>query len=128
MERILSVKEMRAADEYTVSALGISEDVLTERAAAAVADEIIKRLHGGRVLVCVGAGHNGEDGKIIARILSAVHGFTVAVMNVSGGMLKLFHPPSSAVFCSIFCLSAFNPSVDCLSRPAFLRSASSACS
>lgn len=90
MDRILSVKEMRAADEYTVSALGISEDVLTERAAAAVADEIIKRLHGGRVLVCVGAGHNGEDGKIIARILSAVHGFTVAVMNVSGGMLKLF--------------------------------------
>lgn len=90
MDRILSVKEMRVADEYTVNKLGITAEILTERAAAAVTGEIKRRFHGGRVLVCVGAGHNGDDGKLIAKMLSVKHGFSVAVMNVSCGMLKLF--------------------------------------
>ena len=42
---------MRAADAFTIDKLGFSAKTLTERAGAAVAEEIIDRLKGGRVLV-----------------------------------------------------------------------------
>lgn len=102
MERILSVEQMRAADEYTIKGLGLSREILTERAAAAVADEIRKRLYGGRVLVCCGKGNNGEDGKIIARILSSLHGFTVATLNVYNGIFKLLDKKFDIVVDCIF--------------------------
>ena len=54
MERILSVKQMRSADDFTINKLGIAEEVLVERAGKCVADEIIRRFPGGRVLVCIG--------------------------------------------------------------------------
>ncbi len=90
MERILTVKDMRSADEFTINKLGISEKELILRAGSAVADEIIKRLRGGRVLVCIGKGNNGEDGRVIADILSKTHGFTVASISVANGIFKLF--------------------------------------
>ena len=102
MERILSVEQMRAADEYTISGLGLSREILTERAAAAVADEIRKRLYGGRVLVCVGKGNNGEDGKIIAKMLSSCHGFTVATLNVYNGIFKLLDKKFDIIVDCIF--------------------------
>ena len=102
MERILSVEQMRAADEYTIKGLGLSREILTERAAAAVADEIRKRLYGGRVLVCCGKGNNGEDGKIIARILSSLHGFTVATLNVYNGIFKLLDKKFDIIVDCIF--------------------------
>ena len=102
MERILSVEQMRAADEYTIKGLGFSEEILTERAAAAVADEIRKRLYGGRVLVCCGKGNNGKDGKIIARILSSLHGFTVATLNVYNGIFKLLDKKFDIIVDCIF--------------------------
>ena len=77
MERILTSAAMRMADKYTIEKLGIPEDVLIERAGVAVAEAILKRFKGGRVLVAIGKGNNGEDGKIIARILSERHGFAV---------------------------------------------------
>lgn len=89
MERILTSAQMRSADRYTIELLGVSEETLVERAGAAVADEIIKRFRGGRVLVCVGKGNNGADGKVIAEILSTKHGFSVAVLNVFNGIFKL---------------------------------------
>lgn len=102
MERILSVEQTRAADEYTVTGLGLSREILTERAAAAVADEIRKRLYGGRVLVCVGKGNNGEDGRIIARMLSSCHGFTVATLNVYNGIFKLLDKKFDIIVDCIF--------------------------
>ena len=90
MERILSAQEMRLADEFTINNLGVSEDVLVERAGHAVAEEIINRFHGGRVLVCIGKGNNGADGKVVAQVLSKKHGFSVATLNVSNGIFKLF--------------------------------------
>lgn len=102
MERILSVEQMRAADEYTINSLGLTSEILTERAAAAVAEEIKKRLYGGRVLVCIGKGHNGEDGKIIAGILSSIHGFTVATLNVSNGILKMLDKKFDIIVDCIF--------------------------
>ena len=90
MERILSAEQMRAADRYTIETLGISEDILVERAGRAVAEEITKRFRGGRVLVCVGKGNNGKDGEIIAKVLSCIHGFSVNTMCVSNGIFKMF--------------------------------------
>ncbi len=90
MERILTVEQMRLADKYTIETLGVSEDVLVYRAGKAVADEIIKRFHGGRVLVCIGKGNNGADGKVIAELLSKKHGFNVSIVSVANGIFKLF--------------------------------------
>ena len=70
MERVLSTAQMRLADSFTINELGIPESVLVERAGTAVADEIIQRFRGGRVLVCIGKGNNGADGKVIAEKLS----------------------------------------------------------
>ena len=90
MERILSVAEMRAADEYTINATGVSEEILIERAGAAVAEEILNRFKGGRVLVCTGKGNNGKDGKVIAAILSQHHGFSVSTFSAEVGFFKIF--------------------------------------
>ena len=69
MERVLSVKQMVDSDNFTINHLGVPQETLVLRAGSAVAEEIIKRYHGGRVLVCIGKGNNGEDGKVIAKIL-----------------------------------------------------------
>ena len=70
MERILTLEQMRSADRFTIENLGVSEEILVERAGHAVADVIKARFLGGRVLVCIGKGKNGEDGRIIAEIYS----------------------------------------------------------
>lgn len=102
MERILSVEQMRAADEFTIKKLGFTSETLTERAGAAVAQEIIKRLKGGRVLVCTGKGNNGNDGRVIAKILAATHGFTVASVTVANGIFKLFDKKFDVIVDCIF--------------------------
>lgn len=102
MERILTVKQMTDMDKFTIEKLGISSEVLIERAGVAIADEIIKRFPGGRVLVCVGKGNNGEDGKIVAKILSKRHGFTVATLNVFNGIFKIFEKKFDIIVDCIF--------------------------
>lgn len=102
MERILSVEQMRAADEFTIKKLGFTSETLTERAGAAGAQEIIKRLKGGRVLVCTGKGNNGNDGRVIAKILAATHGFTVASITVANGIFKLFDKKFDVIVDCIF--------------------------
>ena len=102
MERILTSKQMRSADEYTINTLKVPSEVLVERAGGAVADEIISRFKGGRVLVIVGKGNNGEDGKVIAKRLSLVHGFSVSVLNASNGILKLFDKKYDIIVDCIF--------------------------
>ena len=88
MERILSVSQMRKADDFTINTLGFSSEELIERAGSAVASEITSRFRGGRVLVCIGKGNNGEDGKVVAKILSRIHGFSVSTLNVYNGFLR----------------------------------------
>ncbi len=90
MERLLTAEQMRFADEYTINNLGIPHEVLIERAGLAVTEEITKRFFGGRVLVCIGKGNNGADGKVIAELLSKKHGFSVATLNADNGIFKLF--------------------------------------
>ncbi len=72
---------MRSADEYTIEKLGVSEDILVERAGTALMEEITTRYKGGRVLIVIGKGNNGADGKVLARLLSNKHGFVVTVMD-----------------------------------------------
>lgn len=70
MERIVTGKEMKALDAYTINHLGIPSLVLMERAALAVT-EAMKDAHFplNRVLVLCGSGNNGADGVAIARML-----------------------------------------------------------
>lgn len=102
MERILSVEQMKKADEFTINTLGISSEDLVVRAGTAVADEIYKRLKGGRVLVCIGKGNNGADGRVVAEVLSRIHGFTVATLNVSNGIFKLLDKDYDIIVDCIF--------------------------
>ncbi len=102
MERILSVAEMRAADEYTINTLGVSSEILIERAGAAVAEEITKRFKGGRVLVCMGRGNNGKDGKVVAALLAKIHGFTVSTFNAEVGFFKIFEKKFDIIVDCIF--------------------------
>lgn len=102
MERILTVEQMRSADNNTIDNLGVSSEELIDRAGNAVASEILSRFYGGRVLVCVGKGSNGADGKVVADILSKKHGYSVVVFNVSTGMLKVFDKQYDIIVDCIF--------------------------
>lgn len=68
--KLYSADEMSRADNAAQD-LGISGGVLMERAAVAMAGEILKRspLRGRRALAVCGGGNNGGDGFVIAREL-----------------------------------------------------------
>lgn len=102
MERILTASQMREADKFTIETLGIPEVELIDRAGSAVADEIIKRFKGGRVLVCVGVGNNGKDGLVAAKILSSNHGFNVTVLDVKESDLIIFNKKFDIIVDCIF--------------------------
>lgn len=66
--RVVTVAQMRAA-EASAAARGISEQVLQERAGAAVADVVHRHFPHASVVVLVGRGNNGRDGWVAARYL-----------------------------------------------------------
>ena len=102
MERILTVNQMRDADEYTINKLGVSEDILIERAGIALSEEIIKRYKGGRVLICVGKGNNGKDGLVAYTVLSQIHGFNVSLFNVFDDSLDIIEKKYDIIIDCIF--------------------------
>ncbi len=70
---VLTARQMRLADEHTISALGVPAQVLMERAAGAVVDYLLRRrdlFPVGQVLVLCGSGNNGGDGFAAARFLA----------------------------------------------------------
>lgn len=67
---ILNNAQMQAADKATIAA-GTAGYTLMRRAGKAVADAIIARYEKQPVLVLAGAGNNGGDGFVIARLLAA---------------------------------------------------------
>ncbi len=75
---ILTVAEMAAADQATIAA-GTPGIELMERAGAAVAEAIGRRLDPRPITVLCGPGNNGGDGYVIARVLKA-QGWPVSVM------------------------------------------------
>jgi len=81
--QLLTAAEMRAVDEATIAA-GTPGEVLMERAGQGVAGAL-ERAWGSplalRVLVLAGAGNNGGDGFVAARLL-AERGFQVEVLSI----------------------------------------------
>jgi NAD(P)H-hydrate epimerase len=69
---LVTAEQMQAIDRNAIEALGIPGAVLMENAGRAAAREIqaeFRALFPGSVLVLAGAGNNGGDGYVIARIL-----------------------------------------------------------
>lgn len=93
---------MRAADKYTIETLGVPQDVLVERAGAAVAEAVKEKFKGGRVLVIAGKGNNGADAEVAARELKAVHGFSVTLMRAAETELKKLDTPCDIIIDGIF--------------------------
>lgn len=73
MLSVMTAEKARAADMHMISCIGISNEVLMENAANAVADAVEKRLCGkvGRVVIICGRGNNGGDGLALVHILAS---------------------------------------------------------
>ncbi len=72
VENLVTTKEIKAYDNYTIRTLGVDSLVLMERAALAVMERILALFdkgHGGRVLIVCGTGNNGGDGLCLTRLL-----------------------------------------------------------
>ncbi len=68
---LVSAREMRALDQYTISSLGVPGELLMESAGRACVREILDERPGaGPIVVVAGTGNNGGDGFVIARHLS----------------------------------------------------------
>lgn len=71
MEYILTGKQAKLIDQYSIQTVGIPSIVLMERAAMTVTEEIIAVTEKTMpVLVLAGVGNNGADGLAVARMLS----------------------------------------------------------
>ena len=66
---ILTNKEMREADTYTIEILGVASLALMERAGEALADAAQRMVSNGKIVCVCGGGNNGGDGFVCARLL-----------------------------------------------------------
>ena len=70
MRPVLTARQMREVDRYTIEEIGLPAVVLMENAGAAVADVVRDRYpRARRVVVLCGKGNNGGDGCVAARRL-----------------------------------------------------------
>ncbi|WP_027409128.1 NAD(P)H-hydrate dehydratase [Anoxybacteroides tepidamans] len=80
--RIVTASEMYAIDRYTIEQIGMCEQSLMENAGQAVARILFERISPSqRVAVLAGAGNNGGDGVVIARMLKS-RGYTVDLWHI----------------------------------------------
>lgn len=85
MQQLVTAKEMKEIDRYSIETIGIPSVLLMERAALAVVETVEGYLTNAvperqrRVLVLAGTGNNGADGLAAARML-ANHSIAVAVL------------------------------------------------
>jgi hydroxyethylthiazole kinase-like uncharacterized protein yjeF len=87
--KILSAKQMREADAFTISSQSIDSFSLMERAAAKCAEWISQNYHSGRPFLCIcGNGNNGGDGLCISTILKS-KGYTVRAIVLHKGNRSL---------------------------------------
>lgn len=72
MEYCLDSTGMKKCDKYTIERVGIPSLVLMERAALAVAEEIVRNNEAKEIsaVIFAGTGNNGGDGIAVGRILS----------------------------------------------------------
>ena len=70
MRNLVTGKQMKQIDQYTIEKIGIPSLVLQERAALLVALEVKKRVKKGtKIWAVCGTGNNGADAAAAARIL-----------------------------------------------------------
>lgn len=70
MKAVVTAKEMKMIDTFTIQNLGIPSLVLMERAALSMADHMTACLPPQTRILCIcGAGNNGGDGVALARIM-----------------------------------------------------------
>lgn len=70
MRTLVTGKQMKEIDRYTIETVGIPSMVLMERAALALARQVMERTERGcRVWAVCGMGNNGADGVAAARML-----------------------------------------------------------
>lgn len=68
MKKLLTAKQMKECDFYTIQN-GVPSELLMKRAAGAVVDSILRFGYDtSKVLVVCGSGNNGGDGMLVARI------------------------------------------------------------
>lgn len=80
MEYVLTGRQMKAVDGYTINEIGIPSLILMEHAANAVYEEIQKRYSKDTKIIAVcGSGNNGADGVAAARILK-VNGYNPDIL------------------------------------------------
>lgn len=79
--KVASVAEMRAMDRHAAENLSISEDILMENAGLAAYHVLARETQtaGRRCVILCGAGNNGGDGLVLARMLHA-NGAAVKVL------------------------------------------------
>lgn len=81
MKYLLSAKEAKAIDQYMADQYLMETNVLMERAALALYEEIKKQLMPtSRICIVCGKGNNGGDGYVLARLLHA-DGYIVDVFS-----------------------------------------------
>src|SRR5215472_1093583 len=73
--RVVNVSEMRAVEERAGRDFGLTSEILMDHAGHTVASVLVGRLGGAlgtaRILVLVGPGNNGGDGRVMGSYLSA---------------------------------------------------------
>ena len=67
--KVLTCKQMREADAYTIKTLGVPSLTLMERAGEALKNEAVRLAPKGKILIVCGSGNNGGDGFVCARKL-----------------------------------------------------------
>ena len=71
MEYIVTAKEMKIYDSYTIEEIGIPSLLLMERAALQMADVLSEHIgKGTKVIIFAGTGNNGGDALAVGRILA----------------------------------------------------------
>lgn len=80
MKPVVTSREMKERERYTIEQIGIPSVVLMEKAALFVCSLINDKTH-KKILVCCSHGNNGADGMAVARILSERE-FDVKIVSV----------------------------------------------
>jgi len=94
---LATAAEMRALDRYTIDGMGVPGELLMESAGQALARHALALLgaSGGEVWCYCGAGNNGGDGLVVARLLQ-LRGVTARVVLV--GERTRFTPEAASNF------------------------------
>ncbi len=91
--KIFDVAQLAEADKVTIEKEGITSEMLMERAATYVFNEIHSRLQGSKIPIKIfcGIGNNGGDGLVIGRMLTEYgYNVTMYVVNYSNKRSKDF--------------------------------------